>query len=115
MNHHLQFLRLLFAVSWVALAGSKAPAQSSSPVQLQLYAGLKISGSLGTVYSIDYATDLAETNANNWHSLAFLQLPATEYEWFDSTAAATATRFYRAMPFGAPANMVFIPPGTFRM
>jgi formylglycine-generating enzyme required for sulfatase activity len=58
---------------------------------------------------------LGQTNANDWHSLTFLRLPATNYQWFDSTAPALATRFYRAVPFGAPTNMVFIPPGTFRM
>jgi formylglycine-generating enzyme required for sulfatase activity len=47
--------------------------------------------------------------------LTFLQLPASNYQWFDATSPATATRFYRAVPFGAPTNMVFIPPGTFRM
>jgi len=33
----------------------------------------------------------------------------------DSTAPATGQRFYRATQFNAPTNLVFIPPGTFRM
>jgi formylglycine-generating enzyme required for sulfatase activity len=116
MNNHKQLLRFLFILSWAALAAEpRAHAQPSAGLELQLFAGLTIKGTIGTVYSIDYVTDLAQTNANNWHSLTFLQLPATNYQWFDATAPATATRFYRAVPFGAPTNMVFIPPGTFRM
>ena len=36
-------------------------------------------------------------------------------KWVDKSARATAQRFYRAVVFSAPTNMVFIPPGTFRM
>jgi formylglycine-generating enzyme required for sulfatase activity len=35
--------------------------------------------------------------------------------WADRSAPAIGQRFYRAMVFPAPTNMVFIPPGTFRM
>ena len=83
---------------------------------LQLYAGLSITGVVGTVYQIQYVTDLAQTNnASAWRCLEFLQLPASPYLWADKSAPATARRFYRAMQSGAPTNLVFIPPGTFRM
>jgi formylglycine-generating enzyme required for sulfatase activity len=42
-------------------------------------------------------------------------MPATNYLWFDPTAPATGRRFYRAVQTEAPTNLVFIPPGTFRM
>jgi formylglycine-generating enzyme required for sulfatase activity len=85
-------------------------------LDLQLYAGLTVTGAVGTVYSIDYVTDLAQTNnASAWRCLEFLQLPANPYPWADKSAPATGKRFYRAVEFAAPANMVFIPPGTFRM
>jgi formylglycine-generating enzyme required for sulfatase activity len=83
---------------------------------LQLYAGLSITGVVGTVYQIQYVMDLAQTNnASAWRCLGFLQLPASPYLWADKSAPATARRFYRAVQSGAPTNLVFIPPGTFRM
>jgi formylglycine-generating enzyme required for sulfatase activity len=81
-----------------------------------MYAGLSITGAVGTVYSMEYVTDLAQTNnASAWRCLEFLQLPASPYLWADKSAPATGKRFYRAVAMEAPANMVFIPPGTFRM
>ena len=83
---------------------------------LQLYAGLSITGAVGTVYSVEYVTDLAQTNnPSAWRCLEFLQLPASPYLWTDKSSPATGQRFYRAVVFAAPTNMVFIPPGTFRM
>lgn len=37
------------------------------------------------------------------------------YLWADKSAPATGRRFYRAVEFAAPTNLVFIPPGQFRM
>jgi formylglycine-generating enzyme required for sulfatase activity len=90
-----------------------AVAQTAAGLDLQLYAGLSITGTVGTVYSVEFITDLAQTN--DWRCLAFLQLPATNYLWVDPTAPATGKRFYRAVQFVAPTNMAFIPPGTFSM
>ena len=56
---------------------------------------------------------LAQTNS--WRCLEFLQPPASPYLWADKSAPATGQRFYRAVVFAAPTNLVFIPPGTFRM
>lgn len=92
---------------------STAFAQTPPVLDLHLYAGLSITGAVGTVYSIEYVTDLAQTNS--WRCLEFLQLPASPYLWADKSAPATGQRFYRAVQTGAPTNMVFIPPGTFRM
>jgi len=100
----------LWAVApWVA-------AQTPAGLSIQINAGLTITGSVGTVYSIEYATDLAETNSPAaWRCLEFLQLPVSPYLWAEKSAPATGKRFYRALAFTAPTNMVFIPPGTFRM
>jgi formylglycine-generating enzyme required for sulfatase activity len=85
-------------------------------LDVHLYAGLSITGAVGAVYSIEYVTDLAQSNtASAWRCLEFLQLPASPYLWADKSAPATGTRFYRAVVFAAPTNLVFIPPGTFRM
>jgi formylglycine-generating enzyme required for sulfatase activity len=61
-------------------------------------------------------TDLSHSNnARAWRCLEYLQLPASPYLWADKSAPATEKRFYRAVAMEAPTNMVFIPPGTFRM
>jgi len=68
------------------------------------------------VYSIEYVTDLAQTNnPSAWRCLDFVQLPASPYLWADQSAPATGQRLYRAVAIEPPTNMVFIPPGTFRM
>jgi formylglycine-generating enzyme required for sulfatase activity len=67
---------------------------------------------VGTVYSIEYTTDLLQKNS--WQCLDFFQLPTTNYVWIDPSAPATSRRFYRAMAQVRP-DMIFIPPGTFRM
>ena len=111
---HVRFLSLLGLAVWAA--GPRAVAQTPAELDLRLYAGLTITGAVGTVYSVEYVTDLAQTNnASAWHCLEFLQLPASPYLWADKSAPATGKRFYRAVQTGAPTNLVFIPPGTYRM
>ena len=111
---HVRFLSLLCLA--VGAAGPQAGAQTPAQLELQLYAGLSITGLVGTVYQIQYVTDLAQTtNANAWRCVEFLQLPASPYPWADKSTLATGRRFYRAVEFAAPTNLVFIPPGTFRM
>jgi formylglycine-generating enzyme required for sulfatase activity len=113
-SEHLPSLPVL---CWAILAfGPRTSAQTPPVLDIQLYAGLSITGALGTVYQIQYITDLAQTNnASAWRCLEFLQLPASPYLWADKSIAATSRRFYRAVVFPAPTNLVFIPPGTFRM
>src|SRR5512137_1905701 len=95
---------------------SRATAQSQAGLDIQLCAGLTVTGAVGTLYQIEYVTDLAQTNTPSaWRCLEFLQLPASPYLWADKSTPATGRRFYRAVAFAAPTNMVLIPPGTFRM
>ncbi|MHB8520276.1 MAG: formylglycine-generating enzyme family protein [Limisphaerales bacterium] len=113
-SKHFRSLCVLCGAVWTV--GPESSAQTPPVLGLQLYAGLSITGAVGTVYSIDYVTDLAQTNsASAWRCLEFLQLPASPYLWADLSAPATGKRFYRAVQSEAPTNMVFIPPGTFRM
>ena len=101
---------------FVAGPASHCPAQAPAGLDINLYAGLSLTGEVATVYSIEYVTDLARTNdPGAWRCLEFLQLPASPYWWGDSSAPATGQRFYRATVYSPPTNMVFIPPGTFRM
>jgi len=109
-----KLLRVASTVAAAALAMAPwASAQTPTALGLRLYAGLTVTGAIGTVYSVEFVTDLAQTNS--WRCLEFLQLPASPHLWADKSAPATGQRFYRAVPTGAPTNMVFIPPGTFRM
>jgi formylglycine-generating enzyme required for sulfatase activity len=111
----VRYFRSALWLAAVALA-PQASAQTPPGLNLQLYAGLSITGAVGTVYSIEYVTDLAQTNTpGDWRCLEYLQLPASPYLWADKSAPATGQRFYRAGVFAAPTNLVFIPPGTFRM
>jgi formylglycine-generating enzyme required for sulfatase activity len=97
----------------ILVAGLRASGQTAPALDIHLYAGLSITGQVGVVYSVEYVTNLAQSNS--WRSLEFLQLPVSPYLWTDKSAPATGRRFYRARVFEAPTNMVFIPPGTFMM
>jgi formylglycine-generating enzyme required for sulfatase activity len=110
----VRFLSLLCLAIWAV--GPPSSAQTPPVLDIHLYAGLTVTGAVGTVYQIQYVTDLAQTNTPSvWRCLEYLQLPASPYLWADRSAPATGKRFYRAVAMGAPTNMVFIPPGTFRM
>jgi formylglycine-generating enzyme required for sulfatase activity len=109
-------LALGCALLVACIVDPKASAQTPANLGIQVYAGLTITGSVGTVYSVEYATDLAQSNnAAAWRCLEYLRLPANPYLWVDKSGPATGKRFYRATAMEAPTNMVFIPPGTFRM
>ena len=113
LSNLVRFLSLLGLAAWAV--GPRASAQTPPVLNLQMYAGVTVTGAVGTVYSIEYVSDLAHTNQSDWRCLEFLQLPASPYLWADKSAPATGQRFYRASVSAAPTNMVFIPPGTFRM
>ena len=103
-----------FTLATLVLVAFNLSAQTEAELNIQTYAGLSITGTVATVYSIDYVTDLAQTNdPSAWRCLEYLQLPASPYLWADNSAPATGQRFYRAGVFPAPTNMVFIPPGRF--
>src|SRR5438132_13155547 len=101
---------LLCLAVWAAVP--RTSAQRAAGLDIQLYPGLTVTGAVGTVYSIEYVTDLSQTNA--WRCLDFLRLPATNYLWVDPSPPATGRRFYRAVA-DVRSNMAFIPPGGFRM
>ncbi len=105
-------LGLVLAV-WTA--APRAPAQTPPVLDMHLYAGMTITGVVGTVYSIEYVTDLAQTNA--WAPLTNLVLPTSPYLWLDAGCPATGQRYYRAVAVGEPPVpiMVEIPAGTFLM
>jgi formylglycine-generating enzyme required for sulfatase activity len=107
-------LRLTLAA--LGLAAFHVCAQTEAELDIATYAGLTITGEVGKVYSVEYVTDLAQTNdPSAWRCLEYLQLLTSPYLWADKSAPATERRFYRAVAMEPSPNMVFIPPGTFRM
>jgi sulfatase modifying factor 1 len=76
---------------------------------------VSLTGTVGTVYSIQYATGLSPTNL--WVDRTLLQAQGAGNLWTDPSAPTPDSRFYRAISVPAPAdtNLVFIQPGTFTM
>jgi formylglycine-generating enzyme required for sulfatase activity len=96
------------------LAAAEAVAAQTPPsLNLRLFAGLNITGTVGSVYVVQSTSDLAQTNS--WTSLSFLQLPATNFLFIDTSGPAQGNRFYRALLQDPPTNMVFISPTTFTL
>ena len=98
---------------FTALAVLPTFAQTPPTLDLHLFAGVNIAGTTGSVYAIQSTADLAQTNS--WTTLAFIQLPTTNYLYVDTSAPAGSRGFYRAALQTAPTNMVYIPPNTFLM
>jgi formylglycine-generating enzyme required for sulfatase activity len=81
---------------------------------MQLYPGITITGAVGNVYSIQATTNVAQTNG--WITVGVIQLPKTNYVWFDPASPTISQRFYRTVAFtNVLTNMIFIPAGTFVM
>jgi formylglycine-generating enzyme required for sulfatase activity len=109
----LSSVRVLCALCLAVWAAApRASAQSPPTLGVNLYAGVSITGAVGTVYAIQATTNAAGTNG--WSCVALLQLPGSIYIWVDtSTSAALGRRFYRAVVTAA--NLVYLLPGTFTM
>jgi formylglycine-generating enzyme required for sulfatase activity len=97
----------------VALLTAAEPVAAQTPpsLGLRLFAGVNITGTVGSVYVVQSTSDLTQTNS--WTSLAFLQLSATNFLFIDTNGPAQGNRFYRALLQSPPTNMVFIHPNTF--
>lgn len=92
-------------------AANPVPAQTPPTLDLGLFAGVTITGTVGSVYVIQSTPDLSQTNS--WRSTAFVQLPVTSYLFVDTNGPAEGNRYYRALLQTPPTNMVFIRPNTF--
>src|SRR5947208_14756581 len=112
----VRWLCMLWLIVWAV--APRASAQSSPTLGLRFSAGqptLSLTGAVGTVYSIQYATGLSATNL--WVDRTLLQAQGATNVWTDPLAPTPGQRFYRAVSVPAPAdtNLVFIQPGTFTM
>jgi len=93
-------------------------AQSPPRLSLEFPAGyptLSLTGQTGTVYSIQYASELSP--ANPWSDRTLVQVQGGRTLWTDPSPLTSSQRFYRAVSVAPPAdtNLVFIQPGTFTM
>jgi len=90
------------------------PVFSQAPtLGVQLYAGVNITGTTGSLSAVQAATsNLADSNS--WVCVDLVRLTATNCLWTDtSKSAASGQRFYRTV--SAATNLVYILPGTFTM
>ena len=62
---------------------------------LQMYAGLTITGAIGSVIEIQHTPDMS--NTNQWLVLTNLVLPGNPYLFIDTNSALVPKRFYRAV------------------
>ena len=101
------------------IQGPAVWAQTNPALSLQLYAGLTITGPVGSNYAVQYATNLSQTN--NWQTLTNLTLPYSPYLWVDTSTPATAQRLYQVEESAgpsqpdAPSGMALVPAGWFLM
>src|SRR6266478_1023689 len=112
----VRLLSVLCLAVWAA--APRATAQSRPSLGLRFSAGqptLSLTGAVGTVYSIQYATGLSPTNV--WVDRTLVQAKGGGTVWTDPSSPTPGQRFYRAVSVPAPAdaNLVFIQPGTFTM
>jgi formylglycine-generating enzyme required for sulfatase activity len=98
--------------------GPSVLAQNNPTLSLQSYAGLTITGTVGSNYVVQYSTNLSQTN---WLTLTNLTLPNSPYLWVDTSTPETGKRFYRLETSGSsnqssvPSGMTLIPAGPFLM
>ena len=63
-------------------------------LEVHTYAGVNLSGLIGTAYEIQYSSNLA---ASNWQHLADITLTNSPYFYLDTNSASASMRFYRAL------------------
>src|SRR6185436_16353573 len=92
----MKILHTSLSSASVAVLTFALPAFAQTPptLALRLFAGVNITGTVGSVYAVQSTADLAQTNS--WQSIAFVQLPTTKFLFVDTTGPASGNRFYRA-------------------
>ncbi len=107
----IRSIQCLFSVALLCSVAAQCVVDAAPGLSIQTYAGLTITGAVGRVYTVQYNTDL--TQPNGWQGAGIVQLPSSPYLWVDTAAPLAGQRFYRAVE--GPANLAWIPPGTFTM
>jgi len=76
MNRVLRSILFLLCLSLWAV-GPRAEGQSPASLSVQTHAGLTITGSVGTVYTVQSTADV--TLSNGWTAAGIVQLPSNPY------------------------------------
>jgi hypothetical protein len=82
---------------------TNAPAQvvvNPAGVSIALHPGVRIDGTIGYTYGIQFTTDLS--NTNSWTSVTNLTLSEQVVTWYDPQPATLAKRYYRVLPGPIP-------------
>jgi formylglycine-generating enzyme len=88
--------------------------QTNLGLNLQMYAGITVTGVVGRTYELQATMDVNDSSA--WNGFAAITLPASPQPYVYYDPANASRRFYRAIDRGlAPTNMVLIPAGNFTM
>jgi hypothetical protein len=86
-NKGLLAAALIIALGFITASGAEPT------VSPQLYAGLTITGDVGSNYMVEASNDLSQSNT--WQAVAYLALPSSPYLWMDTNAPARNYMFYR--------------------
>src|SRR6266404_9101383 len=84
----------LLAGTLAMLNAKPASAQSPPSLSLHLFAGINVTGAVGALYVVQSTSNLSLSNS--WTSLAFVQLPSTNFLFVDTNGPVAGNRFYRA-------------------
>jgi len=87
------------------------------PLTVQLVRPLPLTGAFkfGLTGPPGIYTILVSTNLGSWSAAAVIANPLGGINFTDTNSRFAPQKFYRALPFSPPANLVFIPPNTFSM
>lgn len=110
-------------VATTCLSSYSQSAGTSTLIDVELYAGINLSGTIGATYQIQCTSDLSAPDS--WTTLTNIVLSRSPYFWIDLSSASKGRRFYRSVfvtpntgPSPAnpdPGNLVWINPGQFTM
>jgi len=90
--------------------------QEPPPVSLEsieIIPGLRITGTIGTLFRIECRNELAPTN--EWITLKNLVLPSSPYLFIETNSPIALKRFYRVTSEPRPPQLVWINPGAFTL
>ncbi len=82
---------------------TNAPAQlvvNPAGVSIALHPGVRIDGTIGYTYGIQFTTDLS--NTNGWIGVTNLTLSTPVETWYDPQPSTLAKRYYRVLPGPIP-------------
>ena len=80
-----------------AVIGQETILSSLSFGNLQFYAGITLTGTVGQQFRVDYA-DVLTSGTTNWQVLETITLPFSPYLVIDPNSPGHTQRFYRAVP-----------------